>query len=75
MVTLLILHSDPKWYGNLVNDIMNEHTCGADGYPDTLARAYSYLTNYCSGHPPCQFQEQDGGLAFAQLDDATDQGG
>ena len=54
---------------------MNEHTHGADGYPDTLARAYSYLTNYRGGYPPYQFQEQDGGLAFAQLDDATDQGG
>ena len=42
----LINKSDPKRYGDLVNELSNQYTRGLDGYPDTVSKAFDMLVNY-----------------------------
>lgn len=44
----LSLKSDPRRYGGLIADLMNDYTRGIDGYPTTAAMVYDMLSNYRS---------------------------
>ena len=46
LAVLLIRKSDPKRYGQLVLELENNHTRGADQYPTTMEQAYDMLVNY-----------------------------
>ena len=43
---LLINKSDPKRYGDLINELSNQFTRGLNGYPDTVSKAFDMLVNY-----------------------------
>lgn len=43
---LMINKSDPKRYGDLINDLSNQYTRGLDGYPNTITKAFDMLVNY-----------------------------
>ena len=74
LATPLILHSDPCHYGSLVMDLMNQHTRGIDGYPETSTTAFDMLVSYKQPHQQHQLHAQDGGMAFTQ-DNGDDGGG
>ena len=42
----IINQSDPKRFGDLVNELSNQYTRGLDGYPDTVSKAFDMLVNY-----------------------------
>jgi hypothetical protein len=63
-----LMNSDKRRYGGLIRDIENEHTRGADTYPDTLTSAYDYLVNYKASRLSNNDQDE-GGLAFHNDDD------
>ena len=66
---LFIRKSDPKRYGQLVAELQNNHTCGADQYPQTLTRGYELLVNYHSPRPGGRIDRQDGGVSFLNNQD------
>ena len=43
---LLVKKSDPKRYGDLLNELSNDFTRGINGYPETVSKAYDMLVNY-----------------------------
>lgn len=50
LAVALILKSDKRRYGDLVTDLVNEHTRGLEGYPDTISKAYDMLVHYKPVH-------------------------
>ena len=66
LTTLLILWSDPCHYGSLVMDLVNQHTRGIDGYPESSMTAYDMLVSYRPPHQQHWIHAQDGGIAFTQ---------
>ena len=66
MIVLLLLKSDLKQYGSLVNNVENPYTRGQNGYPQTLSAIYGMTVNYCNPQVGLCLQVQDGGIAFAQ---------
>ena len=46
LAILFLINSDRRRYGGLVRDIVNQHTRGVNGYPDSLSAAYDYLVFY-----------------------------
>ena len=46
LAVLLIRLSDPKRYSTLIVNLQNNHTCGTDQYPNTIAKAYDMLVHY-----------------------------
>ena len=43
---VMIDRSDPKRYGDLINDLSNQYTRGINGYPTTISKAFDMLVNY-----------------------------
>ena len=43
---MLVRHSDSKWFGGLVTDLLNTHTRGSNQYPTTLSHGFDLLVNY-----------------------------
>ena len=64
LAVLFIRKSDPKRYGQLVLELENNHTRGADQYPTTMERAYDMLVNYKSMRNNNRFDRQDFGVAY-----------
>ena len=64
LAALFIRKSDPKRYGQLVLELENNHTHGADQYPTTMERAYDMLVNYKSTRTNNRFDRQDFGVAY-----------
>lgn len=75
MGTLLLLKSNPKRYGGLVADVINNYTRGIGGYPRSLTKAYRFLTDYHPHQLSRRINEQEGSVSFTTLDDTNDQGG
>ena len=46
LAVLLIRLSNPKQYSTLIVNLQNNHTCGTNQYPTTIAKAYDMLVHY-----------------------------
>ena len=64
LAVLFIQKSDPQRYGQLVLELENNHTRGADQYPTTIEQAYDMLVNYKSTRSNNRFDRQDFGVAY-----------
>jgi len=66
MATMFIAQADKRHYGKLQEELENDFTCGNDGYPQTLVKAYHMINKYKNWAPRSFIAADASGLAFAQ---------
>jgi len=70
-ITLMFLmHSDKRWYGELINDIENEFTRGLETFPQTLCTAFEILINYKSHKRSSQYDNNEADMFYNDHDAA-----
>ncbi len=64
---MFLMHSNKQQYGDLINDIENEYTCGSENFPQTLRTAFEILISYKSNKRP-QFDNDSADMFYNDRD-------
>jgi len=66
MATMFIAQADKHHYGKLQEELENDFTCGNDGYPQTLVKAYHMINEYKNWSPRSFETTDSNGVAFVE---------